>query len=385
MTLSVQSKAKFALAGAACLSMAMGQVHGFSVFLDPLETGLGIGRASAAFAYSLALVSITGLVLVGHWIYGRFPTWALTMLASIGAAIGLGIAAAGVGIAALWLGYGVIFGAANGLGYGFALQFSAKAKPRTPGFAMGAVTAAYAFGAVVSPGPIGFLATRYGFDWGLLGLAVSILGFGAVAASFLAVSEVTYKTGSRGTTSGAIGLGSIVGRWLAYGAAVCAGLIIIGHAAGLAADRAPGLSPWIAAAVLAAANLFGSLAGGLFADKAHPKWVLFAFPILTFLGLVSLSVSDIWQVFLVGMITIGFAYGGTIAAWPAAISSDFGRDNGPRAYGYIFTAWGAAGLIGPWGAAQIFDSSGGYSHALSLAAVLALISAASAYFIHHRI
>ena len=39
----------------------------------------------------------------------------------------------------VWVGYGVMFGAANGLGYSFALQYSALAIPAFRGAAMGLV------------------------------------------------------------------------------------------------------------------------------------------------------------------------------------------------------------------------------------------------------
>lgn len=50
---------------------------------------------------------------------------------------------------------------------------------------------------------------------------------------------------------------------------------------------------------------------------------------------------------------VGFAYGGIIATYPAAIAILFPGEDGPLAYGRIFTAWGTAGLLAPWLAGQI--------------------------------
>jgi MFS family permease len=72
---------------------------------------------------------------------------------------------------------------------------------------------------------------------------------------------------------------------------------------------------------------------------------------------------------------IGFAYGGTIATYPAAIANLFPGEDGPRAYGRIFTAWGTAGLMAPWLAGQIYDWYGTYTTALWVAAVLGILSA----------
>ncbi len=78
---------------------------------------------------------------------------------------------------------------------------------------------------------------------------------------------------------------------------------------------------------------------------------------------------------LVALGGVGFAYGGTIAAYPAAIAARFPGALGPKVYGMVFTAWGAAGLAAPWVAGRIFDATQGYAPALWIAAGLAVISA----------
>ena len=75
---------------------------------------------------------------------------------------------------------------------------------------------------------------------------------------------------------------------------------------------------------------------------------------------------------------IGFAYGGTIAAYPALIAKKVGAQNSARIYGRVFTAWGLAGLGAPWLAGAVFDRTGGYGTALALAAAAAVLSTAAA-------
>ena len=70
---------------------------------------------------------------------------------------------------------------------------------------------------------------------------------------------------------------------------------------------------------------------------------------------------------------VGFAYGAVIAVYPYAISEYFG-DLGPKVYGRVFTAWGFAGLAGPWTAGRLYDASGSYGTALAAASVIALFS-----------
>ena len=83
---------------------------------------------------------------------------------------------------------------------------------------------------------------------------------------------------------------------------------------------------------------------------------------------------------------MGFTYGGIIAVWPAAIAVRYGAKASPLIYGRVFTAWGMAGLAGPWVAGAMFDRFGGYSEALLLAAAMAFVSAIAAFVIfrpHH--
>lgn len=77
------------------------------------------------------------------------------------------------GLGLVWLGYSLISDVANGLGYGFGLQFAAPANPDHAGLAMGVITAAYATGAILA---------RYGFEVALVfgGFFSAMLARGAV-------------------------------------------------------------------------------------------------------------------------------------------------------------------------------------------------------------
>ena len=56
-----------------------------------------------------------------------------------------------------------------------------------------------------------------------------------------------------------------------------------------------------------------------------------------------------------------------------------------RIYGRVFTAWGAAGLLGPWLAGVLFDLSGDYRIALLVAAAIGLGSVAALTGVFRRV
>ena len=363
-----------ALAAASVLSAGLGSVHAFSLFLEPLEAVFGATRASVSLTYSLALVSLTVLVLTGHKFYGWRRPPVLALLAGFGAALGTGIAAVAPALWTVWLGYGVVFGAANGLGYGFGLQIAARANPGREGFAMGVVTAAYALGAAVAPGLIEPMLDWGGFTPAMGSLALALALIGAVSAWMFHLSAVRWEETTQAL--GPIPRHGIPLLWLGYGAGVAAGLMAIGHAAGLA-SVAGVAAVWAAPAIIAVCNLTGSLAAGQLMDRWSPRGLLGVLPLISVLALGALALRAAPMTTLIGLGAVGFAYGGIIAAYPAAIAKRFGAA-GPAVYGRVFTAWGAAGLAAPWLAGAIYDRAGEYSAALWVAAALGLLSAGMA-------
>ena len=72
---------------------------------------------------------------------------------------------------------------------------------------------------------------------------------------------------------------------------------------------------------------------------------------------------------------MGFNFGGNFALFPSATADLFGSGNLGANYGWVFTSYGIAGVVGivAGNAAKVL--TGSYAAAFSLAAVLCLISA----------
>ena len=369
------SQSSLVLLAAAIVSAVLGSIHAFSILLVPLETLFLTTRSAVSLTYSLALVSLSIAVLLGHRIYGRSSPAAIVMAACTLAATGTFIAGIGDSLSAVWLGYGVIFGAANGLGYGFGLQLAAQANPGREGLAMGIVTAAYAFGAVISPTLFSAILETLSFRAVMVTLTAVLLASGIFSGAILKCVGAQFLQDKHRSVTTSASLRSQQLLWLGYFGGVLAGLMVIGHAAGVAAALQPGISPWLAPMVIAAFNLLGSLIGGRLVDKVRPEGLLAVLAVITTCALISLVVFGRLGGLLISLSVIGFAYGGTIAAYPAAIAKLFGIKDSARIYGRVFTAWGCAGLLGPWLAGFLFDISRDYQLALIIAATFGLVSA----------
>ena len=157
--------------------------------------------------------------------------------------------------------------------------------------------------------------------------------------------------------------------------------MVIGHAAEIVrSDRLESLV-WLAPALIAGFNLLGSLLGGYLADTMSSRTLLRGLAIVAFAALTGLALTAPGPIVFAGLAAIGFCYGAIISIYPSIIAKRYGMTNGPRLYGRVFTAWGAAGLAAPWLAGFLYDVAGNYSTALLAAAALSLASAVIAHVV----
>lgn len=363
------------LVAASLLCLVLGSVHAFSVFLHPLEQSFSASRALVSLTYSLALVALTIVVLVGPKIYARLPAAVLILASGVLAAGGALISAFAPSLVLIWLGYSLLFGAANGLGYGFGLQIAARANPGREGLAMGVVTACYAIGAAISPALFSKAIAVGGFSAAMLGLTAALLVAAFVSSGLMYLAGALFLSENESTAGRRVPPGAIGLLWLGYGAGVSAGLMVIGHASEIARFTGLQAALWLAPTLLAVCNMAGSFAGGYLVDRLPSGWLITGLPVLTAAVLLLLQASTAGTIVLASLGAVGFSYGAIIAIYPSMIAKSFGMAAGPQIYGRVFTAWGLAGLTAPWLAGFLFDQTGSYSTALIVAAMLSALSA----------
>jgi len=359
------------LVGCVLLSGVLGSIHAYSLFIESFESDLGVGRGEAGAPYSVALASLTVVVLVSHLLFRLVPGPLVVLIASGGAAIGLLLAASANSLAGVVLGYGVVFGAFNGLGYAFSLQRASESNPDRRGFALGLVTAAYALGGASTALVLDKQVAASGATSGLRWLAVAIAVTGIVTSVLLTNNDSPVR-GSPARLSSA-NLRILAPLWTAYLLAVLAGLMALGHAAAIVDDAGGPGGAAVVAAGLASAS--GGLWIALVADRTATDRLLRLLPLGSAVVLVIAAVVSHGVVLMVAVAGIAFTYGALIAIYPLAVAQRFGQDGYSRAYGRVFTAWGTAGLVGPVGAGHLFEVTGSYRIPMFMAAVAAIGSA----------
>ncbi|MEO9873445.1 MAG: hypothetical protein ABJM26_12720 [Anderseniella sp.] len=372
------------IAAAGLLCLVMGSVHAFSVFLVPLETAYSASRAKVSLIYSFALITLTVSVLVGPRYFHRLPAGSILLASGLIAASGTLITAFAPGFSTAVFGYSVLFGAANGVGYGFGLQIAAKTNAGREGMAMGIVTACYATGAMISPVWFQWALSHGGFQTAMMGLTIALISASVVGSIIVSSTGARMDSPELQTARDKIRPGEVALLWTGFGAAVFSGLMVIGHAAEIARSEQLAHMIWIAPALIAAFNLAGSLSGGHLADAMAPGLLLAGLAVFLSGVLAVLAISTPGLAVLAGLACVGLCYGAIISIYPAIIAKRYGMTSSARIYGRVFTAWGTAGLAGPWLAGALFDATGGYTIALAVAAGLSLVSALAVHVLFRQ-
>jgi OFA family oxalate/formate antiporter-like MFS transporter len=362
------------LLSASLLALALGSIHAFSVLVLPLESRFQAPRALVSVTYSIALGTLTLAVLLGHRVFARFSASRFVLIIGTVGALGAGVAATAPSLPVFWLGYSLLFGGANGMGYGYGLQIASQSNAGREGTAMGIVTAAYALGATISPVLFAQALTFGGIQAAMFGLGIALISAALTCASLMHVSGATFKSEGRQSAQTNLRRGEFALLWVGYGSAVAAGLMTIGHATGIASSQKFGGAIWAAPALIAAFSLAGSLIAGRLVDRMAALRLLVSLPALSVAALSVLSVPISPGLMMCCLAVVGFSYGGIIAAYPAVIAKMFGAAQSSLIYGRVFTAWGCAGIVSPWLAGRLFDSTGSYQWALRIAGLFGLLS-----------
>ena len=373
---SEKNKQSFVVIACLLITFCMGSLHAFSTLIENIELQIDVSRMASSLVYSTALICVTVAVFFGHILYRQLsPLLIIFLIASL-PLIGILISNTGSWIG--WIiGYGIFFGFASGLGYGFSLHaVSSVVSSQKLGLALGSVTASYAFGAVVFSIIYPLLFNQFTFKIGYI-IGVSILSIVVVIALFLfRNSKINIIEKTNSSINDQEKNPKFFRLWLGYFLGVFAGLMTIGHSVPMI--RAMGGSITMAITGITLMS-FGSGVAGVYAgwlsDRFGCKRPLVVILIINSIALFSLTIFININLTLILMILVASLYGVVIAIYPTLVNNIFGPDNSAWAYGRIFTAWGFAGLASPFLAGWLFDQSNQYNSSLLVAFILSILSA----------
>ena len=361
------------LAAALITCLCFGSIHAYGVLLAPVEQWLGTSRTVASMGYAVAIAALT----LGVYLNGRIEMVFGPRLRLIGsgavAALGLVIAGGSSSSAGLLLGFGLMYGLANGVAYAMSLGIAAAAMPGREAQAMGLATATYGLGAVLC-------AQLFSVALGGMHVAVIFLVLASVVFAICVLGAALIQEDAPINLPSVEGMPQSFPRslrllWFSYLLGAFAGLMVLAHAPAIAVWRnGVGTEAGLVSSVVSLGSVLGGYLGGVFAGQVPgPRGV--ALPLLV------QAVVLLGLPFVAGILPItvalglaGVCYGVLISVIPVEVRRMFGPQRFAVNYGKVFTAWGIAGVAGPVTAGYLYDIMRGYGAALAIAAALSLWS-----------
>jgi OFA family oxalate/formate antiporter-like MFS transporter len=359
------------IAAATALNAPLGSLYAFSVFLQPLESMLELGRAELALVFALASAGFGAGMILAPAAYGLVPTPLVVLACAAASSLGITLAATAGGLGQLAIGYGLFFGAGGGAAYIVVQQTVNQAVTERQGLINGYIVSLYPAGAMIAAPLFAWSIEALGVRATLAGFAAVLAITGSVSAWLIAHSGVSLVTvPGTATPAAAERRRAVFWRlWVVFFLAASAGLMVLSQAAGII--RAYGGATMLA--VYGTTFITGSIAaarlgGGWMVDWLAIPAVAAIAHAIALTGNVALTVWPGPGVSVLALTLVGLGYG-VISGVSAAAIAVYWR---PALYGRmasrLYTAWCAAAIVLPIVAGRLFDLTQGYSTAILIAA-----------------
>jgi len=378
--------------GALIIQISLGAVYIYSVFKTPLQQMFGWDKAQVSIPAQIVLVSFALAVIFAGRVQDKIgPKWVATVG---GLVLGLGLILAGMtqkfsgGLTWFTVTFSIIGGIGIGIAYVCPISACVKWFPDKRGLITGLAVAGFGAGglvfAPVAKSLIGSNDVMYAITvLGAIFLVAVVVGAQLLSAppagwkpegwtppaAVNATSKVDYTWGEMLATP------QFYLLWLTYFAGCTAGLMIIMNtstiwqsfsanalAVGSTLESSvfDGIKTAGAAAVgtIAIFNAVGRIAWGKVSDSLGSRTnTLVIMFILCAIAMLLLNRFTTYPLFIVGTGVIGFCFGGYLALYPAITADYYGTKNVGVNYGFMFTAYGAGGLFGPWLQAKLVEKA----------------------------
>lgn len=385
---------RLVVVGALLIQLCLGAIYAWSVFtpylIDPAGPfGFTSTQTQIIFSVSLATFAVV-MMLAGRWQARSGPR---VVAMTGGALLGAGYILAGLFGQSFWaqvIFIGLIGGAGIGLAYVCPIAVGVKWYPDKKGLITGLGVAGFGFGALIWVQ----LAGSWGGLLESLGVLRVFLIYGIVFAISVIVGSIWMinppegwvlkgwkppKPAGKGKNKAPLQLDCLPNRmlrtstfyaiWVMFIFSSMAGLMTIGNIklfgidalqarAGMTAEQASATAGIAMAVFYSLANGIGRIVWGVISDKIGCKLSLVIMcAVQGVVMLVFFWMGGTEVLLYLAALLIGFNFGGNFALFPMVTTDMFGATNLGRNYGFVFTAYGVGGIVGPILAGVLRDAS----------------------------
>ncbi len=369
------------------MQICLGVLYAYSVVRGPLTKELGYTVKQTGYPLMASFFFFAvGMIIAGRWQDKAGPR-KVGIVGGVLLAIGAAVAGAMYkDLTWLIIGYGVLGGLGVGFAYVTPIATCIKWFPDKRGTITGLAVFGFGAGTLVFGPLLSNLIKSSGIATMFYTVSVIMLVFVCGAAAMFKVPPAGYKPAGWNPPAPAPGAqivktnylpseivktGSFWTLWVIYFIGAAAGLMIIGQAVPIGVQVAK-LTPAVAAGglgIMALLNGLGRLVWGSVSDKlGRTKTIIACFVMYILAFVFVLPNSDTFILWLVGVCAVGFAYGGYLALMPSLTADYFGTKSLGANYGFLFSAWGIAGVGGPFMIDFIKTQTGAFTNAMYITA-----------------
>lgn len=379
--------------GALLIQLALGAIYAWSVFTPALtkEGGdFGFSATQTQWVFSLGLATFAVFTIIGGRLQAKIGPRPVAALG--GLCLGLGYVLAGL-IGQTFLPQLLLIGVLGGMGIGLAyvcpIAVGIKWYPDKKGLITGLAVAGFGFGATLwialADSLGGLVGGHLIADLGVLrvfllyGIAYFIMvELGSLVminprpnwtpAGWTPAQASAAANAREFSSSTMLRTGQFYGLWLSYVAGALAGLMVIGiiklfgadalQAKGnMSAEQAAASATLAAGVFLPLGNGFGRLAWGGISDRIGRKnSLVLAAVIQAVVMFAFFFVGGVPALLYIATAIVGFNFGGNLALFPVVTADYFGPKSVGQNYGWMFTAYGVGGIVGPIMAGMFKDA-----------------------------
>lgn len=377
------------LFGAVLMTLALGTLYAWSVFVAPLEHEFGWKRAQTSSVFTLATVMFAASLLLAGSLQDRFGPFWISVTGSILIALSFFLFSYTSNLYFLYFFYGILGGAGTGFGYGTVVPVMAKWFPDKIGLAIGLALVGFGSGSAIFGSFANLvLFPRFGWRASCMILGGIFLVMTMTAAFLLKNPPAIQESANRNsvltkavqhqfTPSEVLHTPAFYLLWFGFGLGSTAGLMVISQLIPFANSQ--GISSAALATLGLVVGAFGNVSGrvlsGWLSDimgrlntlRAVLAMSCVAMPALYWVG------AHLTALYVL-IYFVYFSYGAQASVIPTTVSDFWGTRYAGTNYGTLFTAWGFSGILGPTIGGVLFDRYRDYGVAFYTAGALAVIA-----------
>lgn len=371
------------------INLTLGVVYAWSVFLKPLMNEFGWATAETSLAFTILLLTFAFVMIPAGRLNDKVGPRKVASLGGLLLGLGFFLSSLTTSLPWLYLSYGIIAGAGIALAYVTPIATCVKWFPDKKGLITGIIIAGFGLSSAFLAPLATYLMNTVGWRtaFQVLGVAFLLIAIGgaqglklppqgwrpagwqaSASAQAMPAQDYTWKQMIRTKKFWMI--------WLMYTFGTTAGLGVIGHVAKFAQETGmDAILAALAVSVLAIFNGLGRIAWGGISDKiGRVKAMTLMFVVEAAVMFVLIGTTGL--LLFAAVAVVGFCFGGNLSIFPSATAEFFGTKYYGMNYGFVFTAYGIGGVLGPYLSGYIFDTTASYLWAFQIAGILCAVAVA---------